>query len=197
MSYFTHKNRGWLCTPSLVFLITKIVWGWLCIPNLFFFFCFVTKYPIISWITSCIIFNVIWVTKQNVKGCTTSFRINSTCASLFHTLLWLNCLGKRQNQNHSFCCIGGSVEWQQTTWLHFVLVASPPHGGDVMVYVWHKPTELAHSFLFCSHVSVSVCVALQLYFMLYIPPTTLPFLTVPMVLSLPYSVIGPFNYIFL
>ena len=31
--------------------------------------------------------------------------------------------------------------------------------GDVTVYVWHKPTELAHSFLFCS------CV----YFCLYGP----------------------------
>ena len=26
----------------------------------------------------------------------------------------------------------------------------PPRGGDVTVYVWHKPTERAHSFLFCS-----------------------------------------------
>ena len=28
--------------------------------------------------------------------------------------------------------------------------AGSPHGGDVMTYVWHKPTKLAHSFLFCS-----------------------------------------------
>ena len=27
---------------------------------------------------------------------------------------------------------------------------SPSRGGDVTVYVWHKPTELAHSFLFYS-----------------------------------------------
>ena len=31
--------------------------------------------------------------------------------------------------------------------------ASPSRGGDVTVYVWHKLTELAHSFLFCSCVS--------------------------------------------
>ena len=33
----------------------------------------------------------------------------------------------------------------------------PSHGGDVTVYVRHKPTELAHSFLFCS------CVYFSLY----------------------------------
>ena len=38
-------------------------------------------------------------------------------------------------------------------------MGSPSCGGDVTVYVWHKPTELAHSFLFCS------CV----YFCLYGP----------------------------
>ena len=26
----------------------------------------------------------------------------------------------------------------------------PSRGGDVTVYVWHKPTKLAHSFSFCS-----------------------------------------------
>ena len=30
-----------------------------------------------------------------------------------------------------------------------VPAGSPSHGGDVTVYVWHKPTKLAHSFLFC------------------------------------------------
>ena len=38
-----------------------------------------------------------------------------------------------------------------------VPAGSPSHGGDVMVYVWHKPTKLAHSFLFCS------CVCFCLY----------------------------------
>ena len=32
---------------------------------------------------------------------------------------------------------------------------SSSRGGDVTVYVWHKPTELAHSFLFCSCVYFS------------------------------------------
>ena len=31
-----------------------------------------------------------------------------------------------------------------------VPVGSPSRGWDVTVYVWHKPTELAHSFLFSS-----------------------------------------------
>ena len=34
----------------------------------------------------------------------------------------------------------------------FVPAGSPSRGGDVTVYVWHKPTELAHSFLICSYV---------------------------------------------
>ena len=29
-------------------------------------------------------------------------------------------------------------------------VGSPSRGWNVTLYVWHKPTELAHSFLFCS-----------------------------------------------
>ena len=31
-----------------------------------------------------------------------------------------------------------------------VPTGSPSRGGDITVYVWHKPTELAHCFLFCS-----------------------------------------------
>ena len=38
-----------------------------------------------------------------------------------------------------------------------VLVGSPSRGGDVTVYVWHRPPELAHSFLFFS------CVCFCLY----------------------------------
>ena len=33
---------------------------------------------------------------------------------------------------------------------------SPSRGGDVTVYVWHKPPELVHSFLFCSFVYFSL-----------------------------------------
>ena len=47
----------------------------------------------------------------------------------------------------------------QQSYYFSVPVGSPSRGGDVTVYVWHKPTELAHSFLFCS------CV----YFCLYGP----------------------------
>ena len=42
---------------------------------------------------------------------------------------------------------------------YVVPVGSPSRGGDVTAYVLHKPTELAHSFLYCS------CV----YFCLYGP----------------------------
>ena len=38
-----------------------------------------------------------------------------------------------------------------------VPAGSPSRGGDVTVYVWRNPTELAHSFLFCS------CVRFCLY----------------------------------
>ena len=40
-----------------------------------------------------------------------------------------------------------------------VPMGSPSHGGDVTVYVRHKPTKLAHTF--CS-ILVSVCVYLAL-----------------------------------
>ena len=41
--------------------------------------------------------------------------------------------------------------------MNSVSAGSPSHGGDVTVYVWHKPTKLAHSFLFFS------CVCFCLY----------------------------------
>ena len=55
-------------------------------------------------------------------------------------------------------------EWRQfrtlkltvTPCVHF-LMGSFSRGWDVAVYVWHNPTELAHSFLFCS------CVCFCLY----------------------------------
>ena len=36
------------------------------------------------------------------------------------------------------------------TFLLIVTTGSPSRGGDVMVYVWHKPAEFAHSFVFFS-----------------------------------------------
>ena len=42
-------------------------------------------------------------------------------------------------------------------------VGSLSRGGDVTVYVWHKPTELAHSFLFCSCVYVWVMALLTVF----------------------------------
>ena len=38
-----------------------------------------------------------------------------------------------------------------------VPASSPSHVGDVTVYVWHKATKLAHSFLFC------LCICFCLY----------------------------------
>ena len=37
-----------------------------------------------------------------------------------------------------------------------VPTSSPSRGGDVTVYAWHKQAELAHSFLFCSFVYLSL-----------------------------------------
>ena len=53
---------------------------------------------------------------------------------------------------------------------------SPSRGGDITVYVWHKQTELAHSFLFCSYVCFFLW-PFQLYFIPEKLPTTLRFLT--------------------
>ena len=51
---------------------------------------------------------------------------------------------------------------------HYAVPAgSPSRGGDAGVYVWHKPTELAHTFSFCS------CV----YFYLYDPFNCISFQT--------------------
>ena len=33
----------------------------------------------------------------------------------------------------------------------------PSRGGDITVYVWHKPAELVHSFLLCSCVYFCLC----------------------------------------
>ena len=50
-------------------------------------------------------------------------------------------------------------------WFFAVFTRSPSRGADVTVYVWHKPTELAHSFSFCS------CVR----FCLYVPFSCISF----------------------
>ena len=67
---------------------------------------------------------------------------------------------------------------------------SPSRGGDVTGYVWHKPTELAHYFLFCS--CVYFLWPFQLYFILWILPTTLRFLTLFFRSYLCF--VGPPNY---
>ena len=43
------------------------------------------------------------------------------------------------------------------TELNQVPMGSSSRGGDVTGYVWHKPAELAHSFLFCSCVYFCLC----------------------------------------
>ena len=74
-----------------------------------------------------------------------------------------------------------------------VPAGSLSRGGDVAVYVfWHKPTELAHSFCFCSW---CLCMSLhpfQLYFVPKILPTSLRFLTLFFRSFL--CLISPFNY---
>ena len=71
--------------------------------------------------------------------------------------------------------------------VYFVSTDSPSRGGDVAVYVWHKPTELAHSFLCCFCVCFFVFVALSTVFHSINFPENSPFShSVLPVLSLPY-----------
>ena len=53
------------------------------------------------------------------------------------------------------------MKWSPTLWtttFYGVPMGSPSHGGNVVVLcLWHIPSELAHSFLFCS------CVCFYLY----------------------------------
>ena len=80
-------------------------------------------------------------------------------------------------------------------WISFVFVVCfslslsaglPSHGGDVTVYVWHKPTELAHSFLSCL-LSIFVFMALSNVLHSINSPDNSPFShSVLVVLALPY-----------
>ena len=55
-------------------------------------------------------------------------------------------------------------------------MGSPSPGGDVTVYVRHKPAGIAHSFLFCSVlVSISVFMALSTLFHSINSPDNSPF----------------------
>ena len=65
--------------------------------------------------------------------------------------------------------------------------------GNVTVYVWHKPTELAHSFLSCSCVLFLSLWPFQLYFIPRILPTPLRFLALFFWSYI--CLIGPFNCI--
>ena len=62
------------------------------------------------------------------------------------------------------CFVRGSF-WLLQSSIKSVPKRSPSRGGDVMVYAWHKPTELALCFSFCS------CV----YFCLYGPLNCISF----------------------
>ena len=42
-------------------------------------------------------------------------------------------------------------------WVQWNLLCSPSPGGNVTIYVWHKPAERARSFLFCSCVCFCLC----------------------------------------
>ena len=65
---------------------------------------------------------------------------------------------------------------QQMTYRR-VPVGPPSRGWDVRVCVfWYKPTELAHSFLFCSWRLFLSSLPFQLYFFAQILPITLRFL---------------------
>ena len=75
-----------------------------------------------------------------------------------------------------------------------VPAGSPSDDGDVAVYVFDiNQLSLPAPFLFCSCVSFSLHGPLQPYFILYILPTTLRFLT--LFFQSYFCLIGPFNCI--
>ena len=84
-----------------------------------------------------------------------------SCLSLFYpSLLFLSSMSiflVRTSALLSFFLYATTSPDQSLSWNS--PAGSPSRGGDGPVYVWHKPTELAHSFLFCSWV----------YFCLYGP----------------------------
>ena len=56
--------------------------------------------------------------------------------------------------------LGGTCVYTKYKWsfqIYAFAAGSPSRGGDVTVYVWHKPTELARSFLFYSCVCFCLC----------------------------------------
>ena len=92
----------------------------------------------------------------------------------WRTCLWIAVASRTHRQmiwyrsySNKWNLLPGSFDWNVlfSTWqfcersLSFLVPAgSPSCGGDVAIYYfWHKPTELAHSFFFCS------CVCFCLY----------------------------------
>ena len=94
------------------------------------------------------------------------------CLSLILTVL----LSSLLSYSHPYCL---SLKW--------VPVGSPSRGGDVTLYVWHKPTKLAHSFFYSVLASISDFMAHSTIFHSINSPDKSPFSdSVLPVLSLPY-----------
>ena len=109
--------------------------------------------------------------------------------------------GANEAQWYRACVENGSLCTSYRCWLLLVrlfvcmcvVVAAVPAGspsrdGDVTVYVWHEPTELAHSFLFCPCVYFCLygpfnCISVHKFSLFFI----LFFRSYP-------CIIGPFNY---
>ena len=70
-----------------------------------------------------------------------------------HHLALLLALCHQYLEWHLCCCL--------LLWIpccrQMVPTGSPSHGGDVPVYVWYKPTQLAYFFLFCSCICFYLC----------------------------------------
>ena len=82
-----------------------------------------------------------------------------------------------------------------TEYIGVVLVGSLSCSGDVMVYVWHKPTKLAH-FLFILFLRLFLSLwHFRLYFIPSILPTAFRLLTLFFQSYL--CLFGPFNFVFL
>ena len=89
-----------------------------------------------------------------------------------------------------------NVHWHVATYFYFidyvvnsddVPSGSSSRGGNVTVYVGHKPTELAHSFFYFVLVCISLFMALSTVFHSINSPDSSPFFhSVLPVLFLPY-----------
>ena len=108
----------------------------------------------------------------------TSFQISQWCTTDISLRAWIH-----------------SVLSQQRIYFRYVPTRLTfTRWGCCVLRLWHTPTELAHSFFFFLFLCLFLSLwPFQLYFIPWILPTTLRFLT--QFLRSYFCLIGPFNYI--